>query len=69
LDITTGSLNAGYLSSIKSGEEYKYISDFKNLWTNISDKEIYSNIYFLNGYNFTNVNNVNVYWINKTIIE
>jgi hypothetical protein len=28
LDITTGSLNAGYLSSIKSGEEYKYISDF-----------------------------------------
>ncbi len=39
----------------------------KNLWTNISDKEIYSNIYFLNGYNFTNVNNVNVYWINKTI--
>ena len=47
--ISSGSLNTGYLSSIKSGEEYKYINDFKNLWTNISDKEIYSNIYFLNG--------------------
>ena len=47
--VSAGSLNTAYLSSIQSGNEYKHVEEFKNLWINLKDKDIYSNVFFLNG--------------------
>ena len=47
--VSAGSLNTAYLSLIQSGNEYKHVEEFKNLWINLKDKDIYSNVFFLNG--------------------
>lgn len=47
--ISSGSINAAYLSTIVSGEEKYNIKEFKKFWTNLENKDIYNSIYFLNG--------------------
>lgn len=47
--VSAGSLNAAFISSITPGNEYNYVHEFKDLWLNIKDKDVYSNVFFLNG--------------------
>ncbi len=48
--ISAGSINTMYLASIPKGEE-KYLSnEFKSLWTSFTNEEVYSAVYFLNGF-------------------
>jgi predicted patatin/cPLA2 family phospholipase len=47
--ISAGCINTAYLSTIPSGTEKYYTSEFKSLWASIKNKDIYKNIYFLNG--------------------
>jgi hypothetical protein len=47
--ISSGSINAAYLSTVVSGEEKYKVNEFKNFWINLENKDIYNNIYFLNG--------------------
>ena len=46
--VSAGSINAAYLSTVKSGEEKYKSKEFKNMWLNIKDEDIYKKIYFLN---------------------
>lgn len=47
--VSAGSINAAYLSTIEKGQEKLFIEDYKNLWFNTSNNEVYSPTYFLNG--------------------
>jgi predicted patatin/cPLA2 family phospholipase len=47
--VSAGSINAGYISTIKPYEEKKNTELFKQLWTSMKNKDIYYHVYFLNG--------------------
>lgn len=47
--VSAGSINAAYLSTIEKGKEKLFIEDYKNLWFNTTNNEVYSPAYFLNG--------------------
>lgn len=47
--VSAGSINAAYLSTIEKGKEKLFIEDYKNLWFNTSNNQVYSPTYFLNG--------------------
>jgi len=46
--VSAGSINAGYLSTVNSGDEKYKTKEFKNLWLNIKDGDIYKKVYFTN---------------------
>lgn len=47
--VSAGSINAAYLSTIEKGKEKLFIQDYKNLWFNTTNNQVYSPTYFLNG--------------------
>ena len=47
--VSAGSINACYLSTIDKDEEIDSVYEFKTLWTNIKDNNIYKSDYFFNG--------------------
>ena len=47
--VSAGSLNACYLSTIKKEDEKTRIDEFKKLWINVKNSDIYKTECFLNG--------------------
>jgi len=47
--VSAGGINAGFISSIPSGEEKNHVNQFKQLWTSLKNDDIYTDSYFLNG--------------------
>ena len=48
--VSAGGINAGYLSTIESGEEKNNVELFKQIWTSIKNEDVYMPSYFLNGF-------------------
>jgi len=52
--VSAGSINACYLSTIDKDKELENIDNFKELWTNIKNSDVFKNEYFLNGLSLYN---------------
>lgn len=52
--VSAGSINACYLSTIKQENEKNNIDEFKKLWVDIKNSDVYKNEYFLNGLSLFN---------------
>lgn len=47
--VSAGSLNSSYLSTIDKNNEKEYIQEFKKLWADLKNKDVFQSEYFLNG--------------------
>lgn len=52
--VSAGSINACYLSTIEKEDEKNHIGEFKKLWTDFKNADVYSNEFFLNGLSIFN---------------
>ena len=52
--VSAGSINACYLSTIEKDDEKNHIVEFKKLWTDFKNADVYSNEFFLNGLSIFN---------------
>jgi predicted acylesterase/phospholipase RssA len=54
--VSAGSINGSYLCSIDKKREKEFIKDFKVLWSNLKNKDIFEGEYFFNGLSMYNSN-------------
>ena len=47
--VSAGSINTAYLSTIPKGEEKLFIEEYKKLWLNTNNNDLYSYVFFTNG--------------------
>jgi predicted acylesterase/phospholipase RssA len=54
--VSAGSINGSYLCTIDKKREKEFIKDFKVLWANLKNKDIFEGEYFFNGLSMYNSN-------------
>ncbi len=54
--VSAGSINGSYLCTIDKKREKEFIKDFKVLWSNLKNKDIFEGEYFFNGLSMYNSN-------------
>jgi hypothetical protein len=47
--VSAGGINAAYLTTIEKNDMANHIADYKNIWVNLQDSDVYNEVYFLNG--------------------
>ena len=52
--VSAGSLNTSYLSTIDKNNEMQNIQEFKRLWSDLKNKDVFQSEYFINGLSMYN---------------